>query len=307
MGRNHARIMSQSPRVESLRFFDINETVAGRLAAEFNAMSVSSIDQLDSCDAVVVASSTDTHQSIAQQLIAMKRPMLIEKPVCSTYEQTQALADQCLTERIPLMCGFVERFNPALITALNILDGPVRHFYSFRHSPYNPRASSHVVTDLLIHDLDLTARLTSGMSDPVIHATGWAPPHSKFVETVDTLLKFDKQMIATQSASRWGQKKIREVRISTDELFVEVDLLRVTVTTYRHKSHSGGVSDPASYRSETVIEVPFVRHAGEPLAAQFEYFLDLVEGKSDFKTEIESICLPHKWASDIEIQSNSGQ
>ena len=302
MGQNHARIVSQNSQVKSLVFYDTDKDRNERVSTLFGAEPVQFVEQLESCHAVIVSTSTDSHYWIAQQLMANKVPMLIEKPLCSTYVQTEQLVQQCLNEQIPLMCGFVERFNPALNTAIGILEEPVRHVFSFRHSPYNSRASSNVVTDLLIHDLDLTARLTDALPEPVIKASGWSPPQAKYIETADCLLEFAGDMTALQSASRWGQRKIRDVRIMTDSLLVEVDLLRGTVTTYRHKSQSGGTGDPASYKSETVIEFPFVRHNGEPLAAQFQHFLGLVDGEFDVRRELESICLPHKWAQEIESQ-----
>ena len=112
-------------------------------------------------------------------------------------------------------------------------------------------------------------------------------------------------MTAVQSASRWGQRKIREIRISTDSLLLELDLLRVTVTAYRHRSQEGGNEGGSmSYRSETMIEVPFVRHSGEPLALQFSHFLDLAEGIADASLELATIEAPHVLAERVESVSN---
>lgn len=300
MGRNHARIVSQSPRVKELIVYDVNSVVSDKAARDFDATSAKTLESLESCDAIVIATATDAHQSIAEKFILMGKPVLIEKPVCSTYEDTQALLTQSLSRGSILMCGFVERFNPALNTGINLIEGPIRHLFTYRHSPYNPRASSHVITDLLIHDLDLTARLFSGASEPQIQASAWKPQNHAFVENVDCLLKFSDEMTAVQSASRWGQRKIRDIRMCTDELLIEIDLLRVTVTTYKYRSQGSGAVDPASYRSETLIEVPFVRHSGEPLSEQFDHFLNLIAGYKDPEQEIKSIDSAHKWSAEIE-------
>jgi hypothetical protein len=55
-----------------------------------------------------------------------------------------------------------------------------------------------------------------------------------------------------------------------------------------------------TYRSETMIEVPFVRHAGEPLALQFDHFADLVSGEADTKAELATLEAPHRLAHEIE-------
>jgi predicted dehydrogenase len=301
MGSNHARIIHESKRAELAKVFDANSAVCDQVARNWGAVAARSIEDVEDCDAIVVASSTASHDPLARHFAALGKPMLIEKPLCSTLDETRDLIALCDSENIPLVCGFVERFNPAVVTALKMIDGPVRHLSTYRHSPFNSRASSGVVTDLLIHDLDLTARLAPSNVTPSVGASLWAPNDRGYVETADCTLQFGSHMTSVQSASRWGQRKIREMRISTDDLLLELDLLRVTVTAYRHRSQGGGnEGETMTYRSETMIEVPFVRHAGEPLALQFDHFADLVSGEADTKAELATLEAPHRLAHEIE-------
>ena len=299
MGQNHARIIKSSPLVQELIIYDIDKGAVDLASKKFECSIASTLAEFETCDAVVVAAGTQVHYSIAEQLLGMDLPLLLEKPLCESLNETKSLIESFRSKKIPLMCGFVERFNPAITTALGLIEGPVRHISSTRHSPSNARALSDVVTDLLIHDLDLTARLAPNNIEPKISSATWMPPSYNFCETADSVLCFGNELIATQSASRWSQRKIREVRIATDELLIEIDLLRVTLTTYRHRSHGISDSHPASYQSETLVEVPFVRHSGEPLMSQFGHFLRIVQGETDFITEIDSILKPHRWADQI--------
>jgi hypothetical protein len=84
--------------------------------------------------------------------------------------------------------------------------------------------------------------------------------------------------------------------VSANEL-VEVDLLRQNVTVYRHVTHDmvGG-----SYRSDTIVDIPFVRHAGEPLSLQLEHFVALVRGAADADAELRSLMVPHEVADAVE-------
>jgi predicted dehydrogenase len=301
MGSNHARVIHENSRANLAKVFDVNQRAAEKCGRDWGVETASSVDELEECDAIVIASSTNTHFSLGERFAQQGKALFIEKPLGSTLEETTKLLTLCEANQVPIMCGFVERFNPAVITALKMLDEPVRHLMSYRHSPFNPRASSGVVTDLLIHDLDLTARVAPTEISPRIGASIWAPSLSSFSETVDCTLQFGDQMTAVQSASRWGQRKIRDIRLSTDNLLLELDLIRVTVTAYRHRSNPDrGSGDPVSYRSETMIEVPFVRHAGEPLGMQFDHFVDIIEGVADRRTELDSIEKPHAFAAAIE-------
>lgn len=306
MGSNHARIIHESPHATLSQLYDANQLVCDQAARQFNSKAARDFRELEVCDAIVIASSTASHAELATHFLGIGKPLLIEKPLCNSLDETRTLLKSANESGVPLMCGFVERFNPAVMTALKMIDGPVRHLYSYRHSPFNPRASSGVITDLLIHDLDLTARLAPSGQLPKVGASAWAPHERSYVETADCTLEFGNQMTAVQSASRWGQRKIREIRISTDNLLLELDLLRVTVTAYRHRSQDGGnEGGTMSYRSETMIEFPFVRHPGEPLALQFSHFVDLIKSDADFQAEIDSIEPPHVLADAIEEKSNA--
>lgn len=299
MGSNHARIINESSRANLHRVFDANKAVCERVASSLNTVAAASLEELEDCDAVVVATSTASHASIAEYFIQRGTALLIEKPLCGTLEETQDIIQRSKSQGTVLTCGFVERFNPAVTTALKMIDGPIRHLSSYRHSPYNPRASSSVITDLLIHDLDLTTRLAPSGSLPKVGASTWKPSEHSFVENADCTLQYGDEMTAVQSASRWGQRKIREIRISTDGLLLEVDLLRVTVTAYRNRSQGGTTEEPMTYRSETMIEVPFVRHAGEPLALQFEHFQNLIDGVADSSAELATLEAPHVLADIV--------
>ena len=300
MGSNHARIINESDSASLHMVFDANKSVCERAANSWNTTAAHSFEQMEECDAIVVATSTASHVAIADHFLNAGKALLIEKPLCGTLEETREIIARSKTQKTVLTCGFVERFNPAVTTALKLLNEPVRHLWSYRHSPFNPRASSGVVTDLLIHDLDLTTRLAPSGSLPKVGASLWKPAEHSFTETADCTLQYGSEMTAVQSASRWGQRKIREIRISTDSLLMEIDLLRVTVTTYQNRSQQATPGEPMTYRSETMIEVPFVRHAGEPLGLQFEHFVDLIRGDADREAELATLEAPHVLADMVE-------
>ena len=110
---------------------------------------------------------------------------------------------------------------------------------------------------------------------------------------------------SSKSASRASQRKVRSQLVATSTALYDVDLLRQDLTVYRHRAHAQavGAGQAAGYRAETVIDIPFVRHTGEPLALQFAHFLDLVSGRADACEERNSILPAHEIASTIEAAS----
>lgn len=299
MGSNHARVVASSSRTSLGAVVDFDSERAAAVADEFGAArSGTSIDDLGAVDAVILATPTETHVGIARDLLASGTPVLVEKPIATSVDDVEKLVEESRTYDVPLLCGFVERFNPAIVTALSLLHTPVLHVLAVRHSPAAPRIQTSVVFDLLIHDLDLVVRL-GGVGASV---TGAAVPFggSAVAELADCTARFDDGCIATLSASRTGQRKVRQVTITTEDAVYDVDLLRQDVSVYRHVHHEQVLNGVRSYRAATTVDIPFVRHGGEPLALQLDHFCDVIDGRADAEAERNGLVEPHALACKIE-------
>jgi predicted dehydrogenase len=309
MGSNHSRAIATGANTELSAVVDFDTDKAKSLAKRFESKAFSSLDEAlasNNVDGVVVATTTASHLSIAREVIERGIPLLVEKPITDDLDTTRDLLELSKNQNVPIMCGFVERFNPAVRTALGLMDEPMKHFMSVRHSPVNPRATASVVYDLLIHDIDIALAFHDRVDDVVsIDSVNWTPKNSAVDEIADCVMKFEDGSIASLSASRQGQRKIRDVRVVTDTHLFEVDLLRVNVTIYKNVMQevveSGGTS---SYRAETIIDMPFVRHEGEPLALQMQHFSRLISGEIDPHAERETLLLPHQIAETVIRSSN---
>ena len=150
--------------------------------------------------------------------------------------------------------------------------------------------------DLLIHDLDLAIRMF-GDAPTRVQPVGWRPAPGTDHEIVDVALQFPGGGVATLSADRWSQHKVRALSAATDTALLELDLVRQDITVYRHVRHE--LADAAGYRAETVVEIPFVRHGGEPLALQLRHFLALVAGTASAEEELATLAAPHDTAFAI--------
>ena len=303
MGSNHARVVSQNPNAELAVVVDQDGVRAAGLAQRFGSTSASSIDAVSNCDAVILASSTSSHFEIASQLLAAKIPLLVEKPLAGELTQVETLCAIAQENSSILMCGFVERFNPAVVLTKSMIDESPLHVMAVRHSPHDARSLGSVIHDLLIHDIDLALGLFGGAIPSKVSAATWSPQGGND-EIADCSLQFSDGGLATLSASRMGQRKVRTVQVLTRNSLIEVDLLRADVTTYRNiRQEQVDEMGTLSYRSETVIDIPFVRHGGEPLGLQFEHFIDLMRGNADSQLEISSIYGPHFVAARVEAES----
>lgn len=190
------------------------------------------------------------------------------KPLAATYEQSVDLVDRASRTGVPLMCGLLERYNPAVRTAREFA-GDVWQVNGIRHSPFVSRIATGVATDLLIHDVDLAIGFVGAEPVRVRGEFGYFNSASRANEAedcADAVLRFDSGAVATISASRVSQRKIRQLSLLEADRLIEIDLLRRDITIYRHIADDMP-ADRDGYQQQTVIEIPTIRYSEEPLGA----------------------------------------
>lgn len=307
MGSLHARVIAQSPKAVLERVVDGREDVGRALAARYEARWSPGLGELDDVDAVVIAASTEAHFDLAMAVLEQGRPVLVEKPVADGLQKTLEIIATSERRGIPMMCGLLERFNPAVVTARALMDDP-KFITATRHSPYAPRIQTGVSWDLLVHDVDLASTMLGGEPTTVRGVLGHFHPLSLpgAEDVAEAVLSFDGGRVAHVSASRVGQRKIRTMSIHDLDKLIEVDLLRRDVTVYRHVSDQPADAEGRGYRQQTVIEIPELVSAQEPLAAQLEHFLKLIDGTVDADAERRSLIPAHSIVETLKNASIHG-
>jgi predicted dehydrogenase len=300
MGALHARAITQSQDTELTCVVDPDTQLGPAVADRFRTRWVADLDSFGSCDAVIVASPTSTHTEWGLRAIQESKPVLVEKPLSESVTDSEMLVEEARRRQFPLMCGFLERFNPAVLTALEVIDEPV-HVAAVRHSPYVPRITSGVAHDLLIHDVDLVLRMAGRLPDCMTANFAYSHPKSEpFVEDVaDVTLQYDDMFLASLSASRLSQRKVRTLVVAELERLVEVDLVRQDLTVYRHVGNEPLDDNGPGYRQQTIIDIPTIQRPQEPLATQLNRFVAHVRDEVDPRYELDSLLPPHRLIDDL--------
>jgi predicted dehydrogenase len=165
-----------------------------------------------------------------------------------------------------------------------------------RHSNHLSRIRTGVSYDLLIHDVDLVLRMAGRTPDSLSAHLGFVHPDSRLgaEDIAEATLRFNGGMLATLSANRISQRKVRTLVINELERMVEVDLVRQDVTVYRHiRGEWLEGQEGAGVRQQAVIDIPVVQNMREPLAEQLDHFIGLASGQVDAATEIATLHAPH--------------
>jgi predicted dehydrogenase len=292
MGSLHARVVSQHPQVQLAAIVDIDEDAGRALADRFDCAYRCDLDS-QAFDAVIVASPTETHFAWVSQALELRLPVLVEKPMASVLADTRRMIDRAAALDVPLMCGFIERFNAAVMLATEIVKSPL-YVQAFRHSPYVPRIRGGVAGDLLIHDVDLALRFFGGAPLDVQARLGFFHPQSEAgaEDVAEAQLSFSGGGLAALSASRIGQQKIRQLRVHDLDRMLEVDLVRQDITVLRHVDNE--FDESGAYRQQTVIDVPAIPNRREPLLTQLDYFIAMIDGQRDHAAERATLLAPHE-------------
>lgn len=304
MGTNHARVIAASPEASLAVIVDTDLGRAELLASLSGAPASCDLEDALACDAAVVATNVGSHLEIATALMEAGVPVLVEKPLAGHLEEVSAMVATSRRLGVPMACGFVERFNPVVRTALRQMQdyGPALHLVGVRHSPRDAAGGVSVVHDLLIHDVDLALQLCTGTFAGQVTGGTWTSPQTGVAEIADCTIQLSGGAMATCSASRMSQRKVRSLTLATERAMLDLDLLRRTITVYQHVGHLAALDD-AGYRAQTVMDLPFVREAGEPLALQLAHFLTVARGESDPEEERATLLAPHEVVALLEAQA----
>lgn len=282
MGQHHCRNYANQKDAQFVGVYDINPQVAREISERYEVPFFRRLDDLlDQVDAVSIATPSPTHFEIAMRCIERGIHMLIEKPVTDKVDDAEKLARFINVNDIIVQVGHIERFNPTYIELKKVLESRKVIAISFRRlSPYRvSNKDVDVVLDLMVHDLDLSVNLT-GKDPAIINACGLTS-FSNSLDHVVAQLFYDNGPLITLTASRVTEQKIRSVDVTSEDAFIEADLLNKSISIHRCSSGEFAVRNKngVSYRQESIIERILVPNV-EPLSLEIQHFLECVAKKS---------------------------
>ncbi|TMJ68541.1 MAG: inositol 2-dehydrogenase [Alphaproteobacteria bacterium] len=194
IGAIHARNIFGHPDARLQIVVDPDGAAAERLAACYGAVVASQVEALAdrTINAVVIASSTDTHAGLVEAAARAGRAVFCEKPLDLDRRRAEACVAVARECGVPLMVGFNRRFDPNFARLeREIRAGRIGQPEILRITSYDPapptiefvRRSGGIFRDMMIHDLDMACWLSgeepvelfataSVMVDPAIGEAG---------------------------------------------------------------------------------------------------------------------------------------
>jgi myo-inositol 2-dehydrogenase/D-chiro-inositol 1-dehydrogenase len=185
IGQVHGLNVAAHPRAELAYVFDVNRGAAEKLGGLTGARVVDSpeaIWEAGDVDAVVIASSTNTHADLLLSAIAAGKPVYCEKPIDLDIERVKQVAVAAERSHTPILIGFSRRFDPNHLAVREAVQGgeigkiEIMHLTS--RGPQPPpisyvKVSGGQLRDQTIHFFDLACWL-AGETPVEVYATGAA-------------------------------------------------------------------------------------------------------------------------------------
>ncbi len=209
-------------RARFVGLFDTSEERARTIGSELQTKCFSSFAELKrESDAVVVATITSAHYSVARDLLQSGLHCNVEKPLTESLNQSKELAEIAHQKKLVLNVGMSERYSPA-VNWLMTRQRAATHFELTRQSTFSGRAGdTSVIHDLMIHDLDILQVLCSGNWQIQSFESGAVL--GEHVDWATVRLKNEKGTTALIRASRLAAKPERRIRVISQERAWEVD------------------------------------------------------------------------------------
>jgi myo-inositol 2-dehydrogenase/D-chiro-inositol 1-dehydrogenase len=178
----HATAISAHPGSVLAAVSDYYPENAEKLARQYGtkARTTEAIIADAEIDAVLIATSTDTHSDLIEAAIAAGKAVLCEKPVDLSLDRARACRKAVAAAGRPVMIGHNRRFDPNFVALKKALDaGEIGKPELLSITSFDPapppvayiKVSGGLFRDMMIHDFDM-ANFLMGDAPVTISAVG---------------------------------------------------------------------------------------------------------------------------------------
>ncbi|MBL4630139.1 MAG: Gfo/Idh/MocA family oxidoreductase [Paraglaciecola sp.] len=115
IGQMHAQIISDTANCKLSYVFDVYQPAAEKVAEQYNASIAKNVESIlndEKVDAVLIATTTDTHVDLIIKAAKAGKAILCEKPIDLSTEKVQQCWQEIESCNVPIQIGFNRRFDP---------------------------------------------------------------------------------------------------------------------------------------------------------------------------------------------------
>ena len=299
IGRAHIRTVSAQPGCQLLAIVDPSDT-AGELAKQYDVPHFVSIEAMLAAlspDGIILATPNQLHISQASLCLKAGVPILLEKPVATTYGEGAILADEVSRTGIPLLVGHHRAHGEIMSRACDVIaSGQLGRLVSimgsaqfskpagyFLDAPWRTRAGGGPILINMIHEVH-NLRMLMGEISEVQAFSSHAVRNLPVEDTVTMNFRFTSGALGTfmlsdaaASTHSWeqtsGENPAYACYPEDDCYFVSGTRGSLSIPTMRIRSC--GSEQQASWWEPLASNVLSVEKV-DPLERQLAHFLDVI-------------------------------
>jgi myo-inositol 2-dehydrogenase/D-chiro-inositol 1-dehydrogenase len=286
IGALHAETLARLEGV-SLLLTDADPIRAAEVAGPLGAETAVTPEALlaDGVDALVIATSTQSHVPMLRLAAAAGVPAFCEKPVALELAALTEVNDAVTAAGITVQVGFQRRFDPGYRAARDaVVSGALGTLLLVRAATHDPApppetyiaTSGGIFRDLNIHDFDAIRYVTGEevvevYADGAVRETDWFAHHDD-VDVAVSAIRLSGGGLGIVSGARHdalGYDVRLELFGAADSVVVGVDS-RSPIRSVEPDAHQGGLGYrnfverfERAYREELAVFVETVRSGGQ--------------------------------------------
>lgn len=279
-GKNHVRILSKLGLLKAVCDMDFEK--AKEYGKKYNVPYYRSLDDLienESFKGAVIATPTLTHKAITTKLLKAGKHCFVEKPLTFKSIDGIKLARLAKKNNLILVCGYIERFNPAVNLAKQLIKSKTHgkllnlEFHRENRIPFHIKDVG-IIFDTSVHDIDTANYLMGGFPRSVFARSGsFLHNHEDFATVV---LSYDKNRVAVITSNWITPTKVRSLRAVCTDAILSLDMIEQKIEIERkHKTERP--------RMEKV----------EPLELELKHFINSMYNRRPIMKPHEAINVSH--------------
>ena len=292
-GKNHARILSELGVLVAV--CDSNLERSKEYGEKYSINYYESLDKLldsEEFDGAFVVTPTSTHTEITMTLLEAKKHVFVEKPMTYKSSDGEKLAKLAEKNKVMLMCGYIERFNPAVDIVKKIVNekkfGDLVMIEFHRENRIPPHIKDvGIIYDTSVHDIDTANWLFNDMPQVVFARAGKIKhEHEDFASI---MLGYKNNKVAIISSNWITPKIVRKFTAVCTEAIISSDFITQEIIIEKNEE------------SENIQN-----EKQEPLIREIQNFLDCINDKNEQRLKAQQAVNVTKIAEAALLSSQKG-
>jgi predicted dehydrogenase len=235
-------------------------------------------------EAIVIASTADTHYELAKKALEADKHVFVEKPLALNTQEAEELVKLAKKSKRILMVGHLLKYHPAINYIKNYIEsgglGKIQYLYSQRLNLGKLRKDENALWSLAPHDISVILYLLGDKEPIEVTARGESYIQPGIEDVVFCSLHFQDRVMAHIHISWLDPHKIRKLTIVGSKKMAVFDDME---SSEKVRIFDKGVETNEDYRSygEDLtlrfgdIVIPSIKME-EPLRIECEHFISCI-------------------------------